>query len=103
MFTYLVSDYSATGEGRTVSVLVTHSYIFDDAVYKDDGLTPPLRKVRLFSETFDAFWAQGMQELTQQEFESRYMWAMPEMVHRIIHDDNPPGFSWSTQIHMNFS
>lgn len=100
---YLVCDYSATGEGRTVSVLVTQAYPFEDSPYVKDGLDREARLRKRFTSVFDEFWTIGMEELTKNEFEERYAWTMPEAVYNLINDDHPPGFGWYTQIHFNFS
>ena len=91
--TYLVSDYSATGEGRTVCVLLVPTY---QVPTEED-------KRNRFLKTFDDYWTIGMEELDKHTFEEKYLWTMPEPVFSMINVDKPPGFMWSTQIHFNFS
>ena len=102
MFTYLVCDYGATGEGRTVSVLVQRSYVFESD-YNDDGKTPQERMKEVFTREFDSWYAIGMEELDENEFHERFLWTMPETVWKILHQETPPGFSFKTQIHYNYS
>jgi hypothetical protein len=103
MFTYLVCDYSATGEGRTVSVLVQRDYVYERSYVDGENKTREERMRAAFASTFGDFWAIGVEELTQKDFEEQYIWTMPEMVYDLITEDDPPGFAWHTQIHFNFS
>src|SRR6056297_4078171 len=85
---YVVSDYSATGEGRTVSVLVTrararrdetHNDFEVEPSFTDDGYdpgveknTPEFRALREFAEEFNGFYAMGAEVLDRNEFFHRF-------------------------------
>lgn len=93
---YLVSDYSATGEGRTVSVMVFRPRI-------PYGMTREKYFEREFTRVFDEWWAMGAKEFTKEQFEAEYAWMMPELIYDMINGENPPNLYWHTQYHFNFS
>ena len=94
--TYLVSDYGATGEGRTVSVMVFRPRI-------PYGTTREQYFQAEFTNVFDTWWTIGMKEVSREEFEADYAWMMPEQVYNMINQENPPGLHWHSQFHYNFS
>lgn len=93
---YLVSDYSATGEGRTVSVMIT-------PIYSKEGEARKIYIKDTFEGQFGDWFGLGVEELSKHEFEERYLWIMPEFVYTLISEDQPPGFHWFSQVHFNFS
>lgn len=93
---YLVSDYSATGEGRTVSALIFRPR-------PRFGQTREQHLEEQFNSVFDPWWTTGMRELTQYEFEEAYAWLMPKMVYDMITQEKPHGLHWHCQFHFNFS
>ena len=119
---YVVSDYSATGEGRTVSVLVTRARARRDEKYNDyevepsftdegynpgvESNTPEFRALREFAEEFDGFWAMGAEVLDRNEFFHRFGNHVPEYLYKMTDTDGeftPGGLHYKSQIHYNFS
>ena len=107
-YQYVVSDYYATGEGRTVSILVTRalpqSEDYDDHYEIRPGHTPKLRAAREFLEVFDNFTISYARNITSEEFRVEYYQYLPDMVIRILDDVEQPGnFQYYSQVHVNFS
>jgi len=117
---YIVSDYSATGEGRTVSILITRAMPRRDLddyevepSFTDNGFDPGIEKTtaeerarREFKETFGVFYAMGKETLDRNEFFHRFGNHVPEYLYKMTDPDGehtPPGFSYNSQIHFNFS
>ena len=119
---YVVSDYSATGEGRTVSVLITrararrdetHNDFEVEPSFTDDGYdpgveknTPEFRALREFAEEFDGFYAMGAEVLDRNEFFHRFGNHVPEYLYKMTETDGehtPGGLHYKSQIHYNFS
>lgn len=117
---YVVSDYSATGEGRTVMILITRALPrYDLADYEvepsfteqgyDPGIektTPEERALREFSQEFGGYIAMGAEVLDRNEFFHRFGNHVPEYLYNMTDpgsDDSPPGFHYKSEIHFNFS
>lgn len=84
--TVLVSDYSATGEGLTVCILVTNH-----------GSEEKLKEK--FVELFGDFFSIGMEVVTGTDRE-RYYRFIPEI---IFNGRNLCGLTWHGQFHINCS
>jgi hypothetical protein len=114
---YVASAYSATGEGVTISLLVTRAYpksnrdykvapSFNDSGYNPGELKYPMERVALleFAEIFDPFWAQGAEVLEKQDFFEKFGKFVPEQVKSLLDRDESPGnFSWNSHYHVNYS
>jgi len=114
---YVASAYSATGEGLTISLLITRAYpksnrdykvapSFDDSGYNPGELKYPMKRVALleFAEIFDPFWAHGAEVLEKQDFFEKFEKFVPEQVKFLLDRDESPGnFSWNSQYHVNYS
>ena len=119
---YVVSDYTATGEGRTVMILITRARPRRDDVHNDYQIepnfteqgynpgveknTPQFRALREFAEQFDGFYARGAEVLDRDEFFARYGNQVPEYLYKMTDpdsEDSPPGFHYTSQIYLNFS
>ena len=119
---YVVSDYSATGEGRTVMVLITRARARRDEKHNDyevepsfteDGYnpgveanTPEFRALREFSEEFGGYMAMGAEVLDRNEFFHRFGNHVPEYIYKMTDIDGeytPGGFHYKSEIHYNFS
>jgi hypothetical protein len=120
LYQYVSADYYATGEGRTLSLLITRAYH-----RTEDWIKPPeyvkvdnewklipgqekfgagLRAVREFAEVFDGFIAQGAELHTHEEFMNKYGHYVPAIVQDMISSDDGPGnLHWHQQFHYNFS
>lgn len=115
---YVVSDYTATGEGRTVMILITRArprrgdYQIEPS-FTEQGYnpgveknTPQIRALREFAEQFDKFYARGAEVLDRNEFFHRFGNHVPEYLYKMTDpnsEDSPPGFHYKSQIHFNFS
>lgn len=120
---YMGSDYYATGEGVTVSLLVarpipteediavpsklekddTGVYVYVPPVLRD-GTTERTMGLRLFIKEFDSWQAQGVRFFTREQFLEEYSAHVPTSVRRILEDERlPPGFSWKQQLYVNYS
>lgn len=115
---FAVCDYSATGEGRTICILITYLHprrpddyeiepFFD---YDDEGKmrfnsgtlksTEEQILYREFSEIFGGYMAQGMEILTRQDFIDKFGRLVPEFVIKSI--EQPMGnFHYFASIHYN--
>lgn len=110
LYQFLACDYYATGEGRTISLLITRAYPHTDD-YEDPmtgnlkpGHTAKVRAAREFSKKFGGWYLQGAENLSREEFLQRFGNYLPEYLHKMLDDPDQPGnLNFSTQIHMNFS
>lgn len=119
---YVVADYSATGEGRTVMILITRARARRDEKHNDyevepsfteDGYdpgveanTPEFRAFREFAEEFNGFHAMGAEVLDRNEFFHRFGNHVPEYLYKMADPEGehlPPGFHYKSEIHYNFS
>lgn len=93
---YLVSDYYATGEGRTISIMITPT--------SREGEDRDRYLKDTFEGQFGEWFANGLEEFSKHDFESRYANFLPEIVYDILAADYPPAYiHWFGQIHYNFS
>lgn len=113
---YLVSDYSATGEGRTISILITYAFplshdygtqpSWDNGTYHEGTLknTAEERANREFTEKFGEWFAIGAEVMDRYEFFHRYGSYVPEYVYKMT-DPNSGGpyFHYFSQVHFNYS
>lgn len=122
LYQFLVCDYFATGEGRTVCLLITRAYPHTDD-YETPGhydmdtkvYTPPTLKkgishktiaAREFAEKFDSFYLRGAENLPREEFLKRFGHLLPEFAHKLLDaegDERPGNFNFAQQFHFNFS
>lgn len=123
-FHYLVSDYSATGEGRTVTLMITPLRPNDDEYARppsfeqdaegvfqfDPGELDPARTneilKRQFTAVFDEWTAMGLEVLPREKFFDAYDIYVPKMAREMSRDaveDIPANFFWHAQLHFNFS
>lgn len=119
-YQYIISDYYATGEGRTVSILITRALpkisdydtpgTFDDAGTFHKGrlnseCSPEFIAKREFTEIFGSWIGAGATAMSKDEFLQRWKHLIPNFVHNIINEvDEPPGnFNYYQQYHLNFS
>lgn len=87
---YLVSDYYATGEGRTVSILIT-SGDYDDTEYSH---------LREFYDLFGPYYFLSLEFITKDELLTQYKSCVPELVPKLIGS----GYcNFYSQIHFNGS
>lgn len=120
LYTFVVSDYYATGEGRTVSLLITRAYprtedyevppetIYTEGKYHfNPGVLkhgPAFRALREFAETFGGWYARGAEVLSWEEMKRRFGSYLPAFTENVVMSDDGPGnFNLHLQSHMNFS
>jgi hypothetical protein len=100
---YLVSDYYATGEGRTICLLITCGYTIQDD-YLEDGATlknsEKFRVAREFIEEF-GYFAQGAVNLSKEEFMKRYGKFVPDSVQYML--DEPAKIRFIQRFHFNYA
>jgi hypothetical protein len=119
LYQFIVSDYSATGEGRTVMILITRAYPKTDDYatesYFDDvekvcvrelkpNHTSKVRAGREFIEEFGGYYAGGAENLPQEDFLERFEHYIPEYVKHIL--DNTKNYTnlhFKQTLHLNFS
>ncbi len=115
---YVVCDYSATGEGRTVMTLITRAYprrdLGDYAVdpSSENGwrgelaVTRDAIALREFKEKFGDYFSIGAEVIDRVEFFHRYGKHVPEFMYKLTEpdgEDMPPGFNWFGSLYSNYS
>lgn len=119
-YVYVVGDYFATGEGRTMMFMITRAYPRTDDYEVNPSLdtdgegqwiyvpgvlknTPEQIALREFREEFGDWFGRCGEVVTKEEFfENDQM--IPPFVRKMVDSDDPPGnFKWVTQCHFNFS
>ena len=120
LYQFLACDYFATGEGRTVMLLITRAYPHADD-YETPGdynfetkeYTPPVMKkghtpkviaAREFAEQFGGYFLQGAENLSRLEFIRKYKHYLPEYVLNFLDSEEQPGnFNFKQSVHVNYS
>jgi hypothetical protein len=116
LYQFLACDYYATGEGRTVCLLVTRVYPRSDdyETHGDivDGVWVPstlknsakFRAAREFVEEFGGWYAQGAENLTREEFLERFGHYLPDFLKKLLTNEEQPGnLNFKQKFHLNFS
>ena len=116
LYQFLACDYFATGEGRTVMLLITRAYPRTDdyetpSDFVDGKFVPgtlknsaKFRAAREFADEFGGYYVQGAENLPRLEFIRKYKNHLPEYVLNFLDSEEQPGnFNLKLQIHMNFS
>lgn len=113
LYQFVVCDYFATGEGRTICLLVTRAYPSGDdyaeAPSELNGWMGRLKyskkliAARIFVEKFGSFYARGAENLPREEFLEKYGRHLPEMVLKLLNSEDQPGnLLYSQEFHFNF-
>lgn len=115
---YVVCDYGATGEGRTVMTLITRVSprhdLGDFAVQPgpENGwqgelaITRDKIALREFKDRFGDYYAIGAEVIDRYEFFDRYGKHVPEILYKLTDPngkDIPPGFNWFGSLYYNYS
>lgn len=121
LYVYVAGDYMATGEGRTIMLMVTRAYPHRDdyAVApkyapNDKGVweyTPGVLKgtrndiaLREFGERFGDWFGQCGRVIPKDEFFTQYDTLLPPFVRKMVDGpDHPGNFKWVTECHYNYS
>lgn len=115
IYQYLFCDYFATGEGRTLCVMITRAYPTGDdyssgPYFDEDGFhlgelknTAQERAAREFKKEF-GYFSIGMENLSKEEFITRCGRLLPEMVLKLVNSEDPPGnLYFAQEFHFNYS
>jgi hypothetical protein len=120
LYQFLACDYYATGEGRSVMLLITRAYphvddyetrgSFDNGVYTPGtlkkGMSDKTIAAREFVEHFGGYYLQGAENLPREEFLKRFGHHLPEYVHKMLNaegNDRPGNFNFVQSVHFNYS
>lgn len=113
MLKYLICDYFATGEGRTISILITMAYPkTEDYIERPsdkNGWVGVLNKThseiakREFTEKFGEWFAIGCDEVEEDIFLEKYASLLPTPALNIIKGERKPSFSFFQQLQFNYS
>ena len=116
LYQFVVSDYYATGEGRTVCLLITRAYPWSDDYDKtstQEGVdycptklknNAKFRAGREFIERFGGYLAQGSENLARAEFIKKYGHYLPGFAKNLLENPSQPGnFHFAQEFHLNYS
>lgn len=121
MYVYVAGDYMATGEGRTIMLMVTRAYprkedyaVQPDFNVREDGVweyVPGQLKgsrddiaLREFAERFGDWFGRCGEVVSKEDFFKRYDAMLPPFVRKMVDGpDHPGNFKWVTECHYNFS
>jgi hypothetical protein len=107
LYEFLVSDYFATGEGRTTFVLITRAYPQSEDYAEDMTVitTRAERAEREFREEFGGYFAQGARNISREEFLQYYSIHIPPWLERQLREQpepEPGNLHFTQRIHLNF-
>ena len=120
LYQFLACDYYATGEGRSIMLLITRAYphaddyetpgdynletkVYTPPVLKK-GMTDKVRAAREFAEQFGGYYLQGAENLPREEFIRKYKSYLPEYVLNFLDSEEQPGnFNFKQSVHFNFA
>jgi len=110
LYKIIVSDNFATGEGRTVYILITRAYPhttdYDEDFKVKSSSTPEFRAMREFIDKHGAWVATIATFITKEDLLKRYKHYLPEYAIKLIMDDSidgPGNFNYSASFHVNYS
>ncbi len=107
MYQILVSDYGATGEGRTVCILITRAYPTAKDYENNEVVTVPLyRASREFLEHFGDFWMHFVNSVEPDFLLENYGVFLPDMAKKVLtagESSIPGNFLFAQQYHVNYS
>ena len=109
-------DYSATGEGRSIFLLMTYAYprredYLKESWIDDEGKfhyesetknTPQERALREFKERFGDYFSIGADVLEFEEFVKQYQAMIPEVAINVARE-GAGNLNWYQSLHFNFS
>jgi hypothetical protein len=119
LYCFVESEYSATGEGLTVALLITRAYphaddyevepetVYTEGKYEfNPGVIkngPGFRALREFAEIHGGWMARGARLYNHEEFMKRRAAYIPRVIENLLKDPEQPGnLNWHTQVHFNF-
>ena len=112
----VASEYSATGEGFSIFLMMTCAYprqkdYVKESWIDDDGKfhyesethnTPQERALREFKERSGDYYLMGAEVLDFDVFVKKYKHMIPETAINVA-KDNPGNLNWYQALHFNFS
>jgi hypothetical protein len=126
-YEFLVSDYYATGEGQTISVLITRAYPHHDDYEEDsknksyttedgnfhfvmptlkEGVTSMTIATREFVDLFGSYIALHAEFLSRSEFLTKWGKFLPNHIRIFLTEkdmDDAGNFKYYSQYHINYS
>jgi hypothetical protein len=94
-YRFFVIEYFGTGEGITYFLQISRNY----RGYTDfDG---ELHSFKKFVD--DDYYLQGMEELKEEEFMTKYAALIPAHVVKMVNRKDQPMLTWQTHFHVNYS
>lgn len=126
MLQFVVSDYSAQGEGSTRCILITKAYPRHDDYEESnshmntngtfhwempklkEGVTPQTIALRQFIDEFGAFYVSGARFISEEEFISKWIHHCPAYMKKIILEQNDKqraagNVYYASKLHLNYS
>ena len=103
----MVSDYCATGEGRTVCLMMTQANpnCGEDFENSENNYVPSTTKEyrarRKFRDKFGDWHSNGVEFLTREQFFNRYSLFLPQKLVNL--KDKPCSIEHHSELHFNFS
>ena len=103
---FMVSDYCATGEGRTVCLMMTQANPnWPEDFVNSENYVPSTKKEyrarRNFKEKFGDWYANGVEFITREQFFNRYSLFLPQKLVNL--KDKSCSIEYHSQLHFNFS
>lgn len=91
VYRFLVCDYFATGEGRSIWLMIDRNYgeKWTDKEFK--------------SFIGHVYYHVGIEEVDEDKFISTYGRMIPDHVIQMIDKKNQSAFTWKTHLHFNYS
>src|SRR6056300_1527332 len=116
LYQFLACDYYATGEGRTICLLITRAYPrsedYEDYVLTSyppqyvlkKGHTPKTIAAREFADAFGGWYLQGAENLPREEFLERFGHYLPDFLKTLLTNEEQPGnLNYKQEFHLNYS
>lgn len=114
LYQFVACDYFATGEGRTICLLITRAYPnsedWEERPNSENNWTGKLKyskniiAARLFIEKFGTYFAQYAENIPKEEFLEKYSRHLPDIVLKLLNSEDQPGnLLYSQEFHFNFS
>jgi len=101
---YIFSNYAATGEGQTISMLITKAFPHAGD-FNPDGSVKFSREelaLREFKSIFGDFFSSGGKIVEEHEFFQEVGEFIPDPVKKLLQQKVIGNFKWFSQIHVNF-
>lgn len=122
-YQFIVADNFATGEGRTISIMITRAYPRTDDYDRTEsskevdgkfrfvmpplkeGITPKVIAAREFAEVFGGWTLRFAENISRLEFLNRFSRYLPDHVVSFLTDteDDAGNFKYFSQFHVNYS